>query len=322
MFEKNTGESASPMKDVSHLPDVSHPESSLDWGASLPWVGMREIEMPIRLLTQKGEMLLASRLDIGVSLDRKEARGIHMSRLYRLASEHLPKVPLSWKSLADLALQGLSTHAGLSTVLNLKLRFSLPLERAALKSGGHGWRNYPVQLVVRQTPQGTEAELEVEVLYSSTCPASAALSRQVNQQAGLSHFQKEIITRAELSDWLASSQSLAATPHAQRSRALVRAQVSLEEAIDLYGQIVNLVDLVEEALGTPVQTLVKREDEQEFARRNAEHLMFCEDAARQLNDALEASCQFPKWSGEVSHFESLHPHDAVALFAGQKTTDN
>ena len=58
-----------------------------------------------------------------------------------------------------------------------------------------------------------------------------------------------------------------------------------------------LIDRVEQALGTPVQTVVKREDEQAFARLNGENLMFCEDAARRMAAALAAD---PRSSASTS----------------------
>jgi GTP cyclohydrolase I len=78
---------------------------------------------------------------------------------------------------------------------------------------------------------------------------------------------------------------------------------------------VELVDLAERALGTPVQAAVKREDELEFARRSASNLMFCEDACRRLAGALAADPRLADWRAEVAHLESLHPHDAVAAVA-------
>ena len=76
-------------------------------------------------------------------------------------------------------------------------------------------------------------------------------------------------------------------------------------------------DALEQALGTPVQTAVKREDEQAFARANAENLMFCEDAARRVGAALSALPWVSAWQAKVSHLESLHAHDAVARVAGR-----
>ena len=77
-----------------------------------------------------------------------------------------------------------------------------------------------------------------------------------------------------------------------------------------------MVDALEAALGTPVQTAVKREDEQAFAELNAANLMFCEDAARRIAAALAADPRVDRFDAEVAHFESLHPHDAVARVSG------
>lgn len=55
---------------------------------------------------------------------------------------------------------------------------------------------------------------------------------------------------------------------------------------------VKLIDRIEHALGTPVQTLVKRSDEQAFALANGQNLMFCEDAARRLYRMLRSRCDY------------------------------
>ena len=101
---------------------------------------------------------------------------------------------------------------------------------------------------------------------------------------------------------------MAAAPHAQRSTAKVR--VKLANGFDL--PVADLIDAIEHALATPVQTAVKREDEQAFAKLNAENPMFCEDAARRVRAALEADPRIAGYRIVASHHESLHPHDAVA----------
>jgi GTP cyclohydrolase I len=77
--------------------------------------------------------------------------------------------------------------------------------------------------------------------------------------------------------------------------------------------IENLIDQVEETLGTAVQSAVKREDEQEFAVLNGANLMFCEDAARRICSLLDEKEGLRDYRIEVRHMESLHPHDAVAI---------
>ena len=101
-----------------------------------------------------------------------------------------------------------------------------------------------------------------------------------------------------------------ATPHSQRSVAEVK--VKLNTAISDF-PITDLVDLIENALQTPVQAAVKREDEQEFARLNGQNLMFCEDAARRLQHAMNLATEFDDFWLKVNHLESLHAHDAVSV---------
>ena len=73
-----------------------------------------------------------------------------------------------------------------------------------------------------------------------------------------------------------------------------------------------IINDAEAALGTAVQTAVKRADEQAFALANGQNLMFCEDAARRLNLALRRSPGVSAFKLRVTHAESLHAHDAVA----------
>jgi len=77
--------------------------------------------------------------------------------------------------------------------------------------------------------------------------------------------------------------------------------------------ILDLIDAIEGALKTPVQTAVKRVDEQAFALLNGRNLMFCEDAARRIQRALAQDERISDFRVRVSHHESLHPHDAVAI---------
>ena len=65
---------------------------------------------------------------------------------------------------------------------------------------------------------------------------------------------------------------------------------------------------------TPVQTVVKREDEQEFARLNGQNLMFCEDACRVIKHYfVRNKSYFLSYKLKIFHYESLHPHNAVAI---------
>jgi len=152
-------------------------------------------------------------------------------------------------------------------------------------------------------------ELELTIPYSSTCPCSASLSRQLYADAIDQTFPSDNIDKTQLLQWLQSQAGSVATPHSQRSYAYIRLTLAETQWPDLAA----LVFALEDVIGTAVQTAVKRIDEQEFARLNATNLMFCEDAARRLKQALNVMPNVKDYWFKVEHQESLHAHNAVAI---------
>jgi GTP cyclohydrolase I len=296
-----------------HLPDVAGDAVAL--ARPLDWVGMEHIALPVRIADGAGGQLqVAADIDIAVNLADAGARGIHMSRLYLQLQDGLAREAITPAGLRHLLQDGIASQQGLATQARLRIRYEALLQRAALESGFAGWKRYPVEIEATLGDGHLKLALAFELEYSSTCPASAALSRQANAD----RFAEDFAAARPLSvgvvrDWLASERGLAATPHAQRSRAQVR--VELKPQFDEL-PLIALIDALEAALATPVQTAVKREDEQAFARLNAENLMFCEDAARRVASVLASDPRVERYDATVSHFESLHPHDAVARVSG------
>lgn len=284
------------------LPDIAAQATHHD--LPLDWVGMAGIALPIRL----ADAAVTATADIGVSLDDAGARGIHMSRLY-LAAQRLVHQELNVPAMLQVLDDCLSSHQELSDSATLSLRGQVPLKRPALVSPLHGWKTYPFELHARQDGRGVNIELQVEVAYSSTCPCSAALARQLIQQRFAETFATQPMDYLEVLDWLGSTQGIVATPHSQRSTASLRLRLA-PGCVDL--PVLTLIDSAEQALGTPVQTAVKRADEQAFALANGQNLMFCEDAARRLHRALRQLPQASAFRLKVVHAESLHAHDAVA----------
>lgn len=273
-------------------------------------VGMRGIEMPVRVTIGDVVFLIPAQVRASVDLRDPSARGIHMSRLYRLCDEHLGRAALDEGVLRALLDDMLASHAGLSQHASVEVGFTLPLRREALRSGLSGWRQYPIRIQASREASQWRCVLETDVLYSSTCPGSAAMARQVVRQRFVESFGEGQVDGAAVARWLESPAGIAATPHAQRSCARVRVAMTGEANGPL--PFVRLIDAIEHALKTPVQGAVKRIDEQEFARLNGENPMYCEDAARRILAALEALPWIADYGIEVAHLESLHPHDAVA----------
>jgi len=296
------------------LPDVAG--DAVVAARPLDWVGMRHIDLPVRIPGEDGvPVLVPASVDIAVDLKVPDARGIHMSRLYLRLQDALASEQPGHAGLRRVLQDCIDSQQGLSSSARIAIRYNHLLRRRALASDNAGWKAYPVEVIAELSAGRFALDLSFSVEYSSTCPASAALSRQLNAQRFTEDFAAaQPLSAAVVRDWLASERGMAATPHAQRSRADVK--VRLRPAFDEL-PLASLVDAVEAAVGTPVQTAVKREDEQAFAALNAANLMFCEDAARRIAGALAGDARIERYEVEVSHFESLHAHDAVARVAGR-----
>lgn len=277
-------------------------------------VGMSNIECPVLIkIDQSPAQLTAGLAEAYVNINAPQ-RGIHMSRLFLTLSDALVAAPISPKLLQSIAQGFLESHAELSHSAHVNIKFPLLLKRRALVSANTGWRSYPVSLWSTITPTGIQSGFEVSIRYSSTCPCSAALSRQLIQNKFAQDFPAgELVPREKIVSWLGAQESIAGVPHSQRSEGKAKF-VFVEPPSDL-SVVVAMIDTLESALGTPVQSAVKREDEQEFARLNASNLMFVEDAIRRMSAAVSSNPMFKGTSCEVYHFESLHPHDAVAKHA-------
>lgn len=293
------------------LPDVAH-VAQPGLSGRLDWVGMGQIQVPVTVMADDGgPMRFPARVTACVDLVRPDVRGIHMSRLYLHVDHTLGTQPLAPAMLHRLLESFLESHRGLSRRALVRIAFDYLLRREALLSENSGWRSYPVAVTAVLQDGRFDLEVAFEVLYSSTCPASAALARQLIQQRFREDYSgQDLVSREQVAEWLGSEQGICATPHSQRSSAEVRVRLCEgEETLP----IVGLIDTVEDALCTPVQTAVKREDEQAFARLNGTNLMFCEDAARRIQAALDADVRVADFQVRTSHFESLHPHDALAV---------
>lgn len=280
-------------------------------GGRLDRVGMGDIELPVLLRDEAGRVRMTpARADAFVSLEPSDAKGIHMSRLFLGLQSVLENEALDYGTLERLVDGFLRSHEGLSAEAEVHLRFEWMRKQKALVSDHAGWRTYPVELFARRTKAGLTLGAKVRVTYSSTCPCSAALARQLIQEAFDRDFAGQTLSFDEVRTWLGTPEAIRATPHSQRSHADVTVHfATAAETLD----IDSLIDLVEGALKTVVQAAVKREDEQAFALLNGENLMFCEDAARIVKRALDAEPAIVDYRVKASHYESLHPHDAVAI---------
>ncbi len=324
-------------KDINHLgltlPDIAR-ETRVELTGRLDRVGMQEIEVPVRLSAPKvgnkyqrstdeskdhgsdldeSSFLTPARVNAFVSLDDPQAKGIHMSRLYLQLQEGLTSKVFSFALLKELLEKFIESHVSLSQSSAIEVAFDYMVERPALVSANVGWRKYPLIFGATFDKGHLYFDLQFTITYSSTCPCSAALARKLIQDHFLKEFTTEQVSRNDVHHWLSSTQGILATPHSQRSLARIQIRFTEESLFQSSFEWIEMINRLEKSLGTPVQAAVKREDEQEFALLNGQNLMFCEDAARKLKNAISSINKIDDYRIEVSHLESLHPHNAVSI---------
>lgn len=286
------------------MPDITQTEKS-SFLSPLEWVGMEKVALP---LTLKEGRQVPAEADIFVNLAQEEAKGIHMSRLYLALQSGLEQKQLSTTLIQQLLKSFVDSQKGLADSSRLVLRWNELHNRKALLSEYSGWKNYPVEVVAECRHDKIQIHLKFSVFYSSACPCSAALARQLYQQAFAKEFCEDNLSFQKVFDWLGGTP--VATPHSQRSRADI--DLVLKPGVETLS-FLQYIDSLEGHLMTPVQTAVKREDEQEFARLNGENSMFVEDALRTMKKALSSFATLESFQIKTHHFESLHAHDAVGV---------
>ena len=283
-------------------------------GGTIDRVGIEDLEMPIQVEKGSQVIQLPSYVTAMVSLDDEKMRGIHMSRIYLALHDFLGAQTLNLKTVKELLYQLVKSQKGISKKAYLKFNWKWPIKRKALKSDSlEGWRCYPVFYEGHLLEDGKEdLIMGLQITYSSTCPCSASLARALIQHKFQGDFSSSHIEKDKIFHWLGREQSISATPHAQKSLAYIKLKVKEEKQ-----SLIDLIDEVESVLGTPVQTAVKKADEQEFAKLNSENLMFSEDAARRIKDLLEQKSWVEDFYIHVKHFESLHPFEVACYITKQ-----
>lgn len=285
------------------MPDIASHSSSVI-NSQIDWVGMDEITVPFEFM---GEPCVA-KAHVHVNVLDPSAKGIHMSRLFLAVGEKLLKTKITIDVLKETMSELIKSQDGLSDQARLVLRWQQPLQRKALLSDNKGWKTYPMSLQLVQKKKELHMTMNFSAYYSSTCPCSAALARQLVQKEFKKQFAEDRLHFDEIYNWLGHNQI--ASPHSQRSRADVKLLFKKgQETTD----VLKYINAIESALKTPVQTAVKREDEQEFARLNGENLMFVEDALRRMQEAMNGFSELENFKIKASHFESLHQHNAVGV---------
>ena len=152
------------------LPDVA--EKSARLTSNISKVGMDGIETFITIKSSR----VPAKADVSVNFTNPEKRGIHMSRLYKQL-ETLSTQELSFDLINQVLNHSLDSQSTTSTNAYLNLQFDITLEKKSLASDNVGYRTYPVTVSSALENGQVKHDINLKVLYSSSCPCSTALSK-------------------------------------------------------------------------------------------------------------------------------------------------
>ena len=108
------------------------------------------------------------------------------------------------QSLAALLGDFIDSHADRSTRAEVTIKTEIMILRDALLSGKSGYRSYPITIqAIREPDVGTRCSVTVGVTYSSTCPCSAALARQlISQKFQQDYAEADTVSVGAMTEWL------------------------------------------------------------------------------------------------------------------------
>ncbi len=248
-------------------------------GLALPDVGIAGLRHQVLTGDRLDQSRVIATLALGVSVGAQQ-KGTHMSRLVQLVMEHendltLERLPVVAKRL----LASLEADSG-----RLMLRFPLVVQQPAPVTGLAAQNIHDAELQVRVVEEHLELRMGVEVVATSLCPCSKAIS-----------------------DYGA---------HNQRSRVSVAVSMEGESAATRLPLLRELVEWAEAACSCPTYPLLKRPDERAVTMRAYEHAAFVEDIARDLALRTGRLTGPGSYQVEVVNEESIHRHDAYARVGG------
>jgi len=271
---------------MNKLPDVQE-DYSPKYKILIPKVGVENIKLPFNLALKNGDNInLVANTSIYTDLSQNK-KGISMSRLLIAIEESLYE-GLNWDIIKQDLIH-ISNSIG-SDKSYLKFEFELPI----LKKSPLTKYEYPMFhkccFVGYKDKNFYRFLQSVEVQYTSYCPCSAELSKDLMKRNISCGF-----------------------PHAQRSFAKIIIDVDLINKHRIW--LEDIIDIIINNIPTQPYPVIKRIDEQEIARIASNNPLFVEDAIRilsfNLNNLMEKGIN--DWIVKCVHEESIHAHEAVAI---------
>jgi GTP cyclohydrolase I len=264
------------------LPDIQHTQVS-----EIPFyinqVGVSNVKVPFKLLSTNGGIYnLVGTVEMVTDL-KDDIKGISMGMLLRTLLNYLDQ-PFK-HDILEKVLQEFKVAVETDSKNSLiKFEFELPLYKTAPISGITFPQYYECAFIGKMNNNKFRFFQKFRIYYGSYCPCSASLCDDLEQK-GSTGF-----------------------PHAQRSYCDILVEIKPEN----YIFIETIIELIEDVLKTSTCPILRRSDEQEYARIAAENLMFVEDAIRRISNCLNKEPLIYDWIVKCVHMESIHTSNAIA----------
>jgi len=278
---------------------------------SLDWVGMETVKVPVKYSLNQKEYGTSAELEIFLSLDQGNFRGVDMAEIFFQSQEILAKQIINFERLKELSQKLLDTHQDRSTSTKVKMNFDIFLEKTSLQSHEKFLQSYPITLELINKNGNCNCKISFEILYASTCPCSESSARQQNLKT-IQDFLKNNSVE-DLTNWFLDSNTKFAYPHAQKSKA--KFNLELAETKNIFEQVSTLIQELESCAKTSVQAGVRQVDEAEFTKIMGENLIFIEDIAKIFKEYINNQKQILNSRVELVHNESIHPQNAKVIFS-------
>lgn len=280
---------------------------------TLDWVGIESMKLPIKYRLKDLINQTAAKIDVFVSLDQGEFKGIDMAELFFNTQATLANQELNFDNLDTLTSFILKCHKDRSLRSKIKIDFDFFLEKPTLRSKEIGIQAYPLSLEFINSNNQKKAYVYFEVIYASTCPCSEAASRKENLEKFSNFFENSAITKQDFENWYLDSSNTFAHPHAQKSIAKFKLEIDANTS-DLFELVNSFIVEIEDTIQTSVHGAVRQEDEAAFTSKMGDNLIFIEDAAKKFKDYIKNKPQIQSSCVELIHNESIHPHNAKVFF--------
>jgi len=262
------------------LPDIQE-NGSPPIELPIDFVGIEQIKLPFKLLLRNSSLIdLVASTSIVTNLT-KDIKGISMSRLLESIQPYLC-TGLNWVVIKQ-CLDEVSKNIKQSEV-KIKFEFDMPMNKKSPLSNNEYPLFYKCYFEGYKMDDFYQFNQYVKIQYSSYCPCSAALSKELSPNG---------------------------FPHAQRSFAEILLCMDLYDKKTIW--LEDIIDVVLQVIKTQPYPIIKRIDEQEISRIASQNPLFVEDAIRLISNEIDKMVGVIDWCIKCTHEESIHMHNAIAI---------